>query len=92
ALITDDEELDAAIAFLQNGAGGVPGPFDAFLTLRGIKTLALRMERHSDNAEALVDLLDGHSSISQVIYPGLKSHPSHSVAAKQMRRFGGMIS
>lgn len=92
ALITDDEELDAAIAFLQNGAGGVPGPFDAFLTLRGIKTLALRMERHSDNAEAIVDLLDGHSSISQVIYPGLESHPSHSVAAKQMRRFGGMIS
>ena len=92
ALITDDEELDAAFAFLQNGAGGVPGPFDAFLTLRGIKTLALRMERHSDNAEKLVDMLDGHPAISTVIYPGLASHPSHVVAAKQMRRFGGMIS
>lgn len=92
ALVTDDEELDAAFAFLQNGAGAVPGPFDAFLTLRGIKTLALRMERHSDNAEKIVDLLTGHSAVSHVIYPGLDSHPGHSVAAKQMRRFGGMIS
>ncbi|TQC42136.1 cystathionine gamma-synthase [Rhodococcus sp. WS4] len=92
ALITDDEELDAGFAFLQNGAGGVPGPFDVFLTLRGIKTLALRMERHSDNAEKLVELLDGHSAISKVYYPGLASHPTHQVAAKQMRRFGGMIS
>ncbi|MFD4368027.1 cystathionine gamma-synthase [Rhodococcus sp. NPDC058521] len=92
ALVTDDEELDTAFAFLQNGAGAVPGPFDAFLTLRGIKTLALRMERHSDNAEKLVDLLAGHSAVSHVIYPGLDSHPGHGVAAKQMRRFGGMIS
>jgi cystathionine gamma-synthase len=92
ALVTDSEELDTAFAFLQNGAGGVPGPFDAFLTLRGIKTLALRMERHSDNAEKIVEFLDGHPAISQVIYPGLESHPSHAVAAKQMRRFGGMVS
>ncbi|MDH6283487.1 cystathionine gamma-synthase [Prescottella agglutinans] len=92
ALVTNDEELDAKFAFLQNGAGAVPGPFDAFLTMRGIKTLALRMERHSDNAEKVVDLLDGHAAISQVIYPGLASHPGHAVAAKQMRRFGGMVS
>ncbi|RVW10588.1 cystathionine gamma-synthase [Prescottella agglutinans] len=92
ALVTNDEELDAKFAFLQNGAGAVPGPFDAFLTMRGIKTLALRMERHSDNAEKVVDLLTGHSAIAQVIYPGLDSHPGHAVAAKQMRRFGGMVS
>ncbi len=69
ALVTNDEELDTKFAFLQNGAGAVPGPFDAFLTMRGIKTLALRMERHSDNAEKIVDLLTGHSAIAQVIYP-----------------------
>ncbi|MEN0136962.1 MAG: cystathionine gamma-synthase, partial [Rhodococcus sp. (in: high G+C Gram-positive bacteria)] len=92
ALVTNDEELDTAFAFLQNGAGAVPGPFDAFLTLRGIKTLSLRMERHSDNAEKVVELLNGHSAVSQVIYPGLESHPGHKVAEKQMRRFGGMIS
>ncbi|MEU7764383.1 cystathionine gamma-synthase [Nocardia sp. NPDC049190] len=92
ALITDDPELDAAFAFLQNGAGAVPGPFDAFLTLRGTKTLALRMDRHCDNAETLAEFLSGHSAISQVIYPGLPEHPGHGVAGKQMRRFGGMIS
>ena len=92
ALVTNDEELDTAFAFLQNGAGAVPGPFDAFLTLRGIKTLALRMERHSDNAEKIVDLLSGHKAVSHVLYPGLESHPGHAFAAKQMRRFGGMIS
>lgn len=92
ALITNDEELDTAFAFLQNGAGAVPGPFDAYLTLRGIKTLSLRMERHSDNAEKIVELLTGHPAVSQVIYPGLAEHPGHAVAAKQMRRFGGMVS
>ncbi|MEU7631382.1 cystathionine gamma-synthase [Nocardia sp. NPDC049220] len=92
ALITDDPELDAAFAFLQNGAGAVPGPFDAFLTLRGTKTLALRMDRHCDNAETLAEFLSGHPAISQVIYPGLPEHPGHGVADKQMRRFGGMIS
>ncbi|WP_137725029.1 cystathionine gamma-synthase [Prescottella subtropica] len=92
ALVTNDEELDTAFAFLQNGAGAVPGPFDAFLTMRGIKTLALRMERHCDNAEKIVDLLSGHAAVEQVIYPGLDSHPGHAVAEKQMRRFGGMVS
>ncbi|TSE02000.1 cystathionine gamma-synthase [Skermania sp. ID1734] len=92
ALVTNDEELDVAFAFLQNGAGAVPGPFDAYLTMRGIKTLALRMERHSDNAEAVAEFLSGHSAVSHVIYPGLAEHPGHAVAAKQMRRFGGMVS
>ncbi|MFF0545469.1 cystathionine gamma-synthase [Nocardia thailandica] len=92
ALITDDEELDKAFAFLQNGAGAVPGPFDAFLTLRGIKTLAVRMERHCDNAETLAEFLANHPAISQVIYPGLPTHPGYEVAQRQMRRRGGMIS
>ncbi|MFI9401265.1 cystathionine gamma-synthase [Nocardia sp. NPDC052316] len=92
ALITNDPELDAAFAFLQNGAGAVPGPFDAFLTLRGTKTLAVRMDRHCDNAETLAEFLSRHPAISQVIYPGLPEHPGHAIAAKQMRRFGGMIS
>ncbi|MEO6472520.1 MAG: cystathionine gamma-synthase, partial [Aeromicrobium sp.] len=92
ALLTNDEELHAAFGFLQNGAGGVPGPFDAYLTLRGAKTLALRMEKHCDNAEAIVDYLQGHKAISSILYPGLPEHPGHDAAAKQMRRFGGMIS
>jgi len=91
-LVTDDEELDAAFAFLQNGAGGVPGPFDAYLTMRGAKTLAVRMEQHCTNAEAVVDLLTGHSAVSSVLYPGLPEHPGHETAARQMRRYGGMVS
>ncbi|MGA8988748.1 cystathionine gamma-synthase [Aeromicrobium sp.] len=91
-LVTNDSELDTAFAFLQNGAGGVPSPFDAFLTMRGAKTLAVRMDRHCDNAEAVVDLLQGHPAITSVLYPGLPGHPGHEVAAKQMSRFGGMIS
>jgi cystathionine gamma-synthase len=92
ALVTDDAELDEQVAFLQNGAGAVPGPFDAWLTLRGIKTLAVRMERHCDNAERIVAALHAHPAIIGVRYPGLDTHPGHEVAAKQMRRFGGMVS
>ncbi|WP_207843384.1 cystathionine gamma-synthase [Williamsia soli] len=92
ALVTDDEQLDTDLAFLQNGAGAVPGPFDAYLTLRGIKTLAVRMDRHSDNAEKIVEYLLSHPKIDSVLYPGLQSHPGHAAAAKQMTRFGGMIS
>ncbi|RKT52556.1 cystathionine gamma-synthase [Saccharothrix australiensis] len=92
ALVTSDDELDAAFGFLQNGAGAVPGPFDAWLTLRGIKTLELRMEKHSDNAELVADALLRHPRVTSVLYPGLPDHPGHEVAAKQMRRFGGMIS
>jgi cystathionine gamma-synthase len=92
ALITDDAELDEQVAFLQNGAGAVPGPFDAWLTLRGIKTLAVRMERHCDNAERVVAALQAHPAITGVRYPGLDTHPGHEVATKQMRRFGGMVA
>jgi cystathionine gamma-synthase len=92
ALVTDDEELDAAFAFLQNGAGAVPGPFDAYLTMRGLKTLELRMHRHSDNAALVAAFLAGHPSIERVLYPGLPDHPGHAVAARQMRGFGGMVS
>jgi cystathionine gamma-synthase len=91
-LVTDSAELDEAIAFLQNGAGAVPGPFDVYLTLRGIKTLAVRMDRHSDNAEAVVEFLSAHPGIEKVLYPGLEGHPGHAAATKQMRRYGGMVS
>jgi cystathionine gamma-synthase len=92
ALVTDDEELDQAFGFLQNGAGAVPGPFDAYLTMRGLKTLVLRMQRHSENATAVAEFLAGHPSVSTVLYPGLPTHPGHDVAARQMRGFGGMVS
>jgi cystathionine gamma-synthase len=92
ALVTSDDELADALRFTQNAVGSVPGPFDAWLTLRGAKTLAVRMERHSDNAERIADLLAGHPAVGQVYYPGLPEHPGHEVAAKQMRRFGGMVS
>ena len=92
ALVTDDEELDQAFAFLQNGAGAVPGPFDAYLTIRGIKTLVLRMQRHSENAAAVAQFLAEHPAVSAVLYPGLPDHPGHQVAARQMSGFGGMVS
>ena len=77
---------------MQNGMGAVPGPFDCFLTQRGLKTLAVRMERHSDNAERVADVLAAHPAVVSVLYPGRADHPGHEVAAKQMRRFGGMVS
>jgi cystathionine gamma-synthase len=92
ALVTSEQELAEQVAFLQNAGGAVPGPFDAWLTLRGIKTLALRMEKHSDNAERIVEFLLGHPKVIDVRYPGLATHPGHEVAAKQMVRFGGMVS
>ncbi|HEX9334931.1 MAG TPA: cystathionine gamma-synthase [Pseudonocardiaceae bacterium] len=92
ALITAEAELADQVAFLQNAAGAVPSPFDAWLTLRGLKTLAIRMEQHSDNAERVVEFLAGHPKVTRVYYPGLAEHPGHEVAAKQMRRFGGMVS
>ena len=92
ALVTDDDELAERLAFAQNAVGAVPGPFDAWLTLRGIKTLAVRMERHSDNAERVAAALRAHPRVTRVFYPGLPEHPGHEVAAKQMRRFGGMVS
>jgi cystathionine gamma-synthase len=92
ALVTNDEELDQAFAFLQNGAGAVPGPFDAYLTIRGLKTLVLRMQRHSENAAAVAEFLAEQPSVSAVLYPGLPTHPGHEIAARQMRGFGGMVS
>ena len=85
---------DAAdrIAFHQNAIGGVAGPFDSWLVLRGLKTLAVRMERHCDNAEAVVRHLQAHPAVEKVLYPGLPEHRNHDVAARQMRRFGGMVS
>jgi cystathionine gamma-synthase len=91
-LVTSDDELAEALRFTQNAVGSVPGPFDAWLTLRGAKTLAVRMERHSDNAERIAELLAAHPAVTRVFYPGLAEHPGHEVAGKQMRRFGGMVS
>ncbi|MGN6301592.1 MAG: cystathionine gamma-synthase [Angustibacter sp.] len=85
-------DLDDRIAFHQNSMGAVAGPFDAWLVLRGLKTLAVRMDRHCDNAETVVQFLSEHPRVSHVLYPGLDSHPGHAVAAQQMRRFGGMVS
>lgn len=92
ALVTNDQELDDAFGFLQNGAGAVPGPFDAYLTMRGLKTLVLRMQRHSENASAVAEFMSGHPAVSAVLYPGLPTHPGHEIAARQMRGFGGMVS
>jgi len=91
-VIIRDKELIERLKFLQNAAGAIPGPFDCFLTLRGIRTLALRMERHCDNAEEITQRLTKRAEVTRILYPGLASHPNHHVAASQMRRFGGMIS
>ena len=92
ALVVRDPEVAERIGFHQNSIGAVAGPFDAWLTLRGLKTLALRMERHCDNAERVVDFLTGHPAVGSVIYPGLAEHPGHRVASRQMRRYGGIVS
>ncbi|MGI8418475.1 MAG: cystathionine gamma-synthase [Nakamurella sp.] len=91
-LITSDSELAEAFAFHAKSMGGIAGPFDSWLTLRGAKTLAVRMDRHCDNAEAIVELLLTQSKVGKVYYPGLPDHPGHQVAAAQMSRFGGMVS
>jgi cystathionine gamma-lyase len=90
--ITSDAELGDRLAFLQNAVGAIAGPFDSFLALRGLKTLHLRMERHSQNAQQLAEWLSRHSSVERVLYPGLESHPQHALAKRQMKAFGGMIS
>ncbi|PXY21221.1 cystathionine gamma-synthase [Prauserella muralis] len=92
AVVTDSDELREQLFFLRNASGAVPGAFDAWLTLRGLKTLAVRMERHCDNAELIAEALAVHPKVSRVYYPGLAEHPGHATAAKQMRRFGGMVS
>jgi len=88
----DDEAIAETMRFIQNAAGAVPSPFDCYLVLRGLKTLAVRMERHCANARAIVDLLVGHPKVDRVLYPQLPDHPGHEAAAKQMRDFGGMVS
>jgi cystathionine gamma-synthase len=92
ALVVRDQEVAEKVTFHQNAMGAVPGPFDAFLTHRGIKTLAVRMDRHCDNAERVADFLTSHPKVDTVIYPGLETHPGHEVAQRQMKRFGGMVS
>ena len=92
ALVTRDDEMGEKIAFLQNSAGGIQGPFDAFLVMRGVKTLALRMQAHCANAEAIAHWLEGQDKVKRVIYPGLDSHPQKELAERQMSGFGGMVS
>jgi cystathionine gamma-synthase len=92
ALVLNDAELYERLKFLQNAAGGVPGPFDSWLVLRGLKTLALRMRAHEANALAVARMLEEHSAVERVVYPGLPSHPQHALARRQMSGFGGMIS
>jgi cystathionine beta-lyase/cystathionine gamma-synthase len=91
-LATNDPTVAERLLFLQKSLGAVPGPFDCWLVLRGIKTLAVRMRQHSESATAIAAFLDQHSKVEQVLYPGLPHHPGHTIAARQMREFGGMIS
>jgi cystathionine gamma-lyase len=92
AVLTSDDELAARLRFLQNAVGAVPGPMDAFLVLRGLKTLPVRMERHARNALQVARHLEGHPQVERVSYPGLASHPQHALAARQMSGFGGMLT
>ncbi len=87
-----DEELHGKTAFCQNSIGAVPSPFDCFLVLRGIKTLAVRMEKHNYNTQKIAEFLEFHSKVREVYYPGLTSHPQHKLARKQMSGFGGILS
>ncbi|MDD9153803.1 cystathionine gamma-synthase [Plantibacter flavus] len=92
AIIMNDDELAEQLGFVQFAAGAVSAPLDAWLTTRGIKTLAVRMRQHSANAQAIAEFLDGHVAVERVYYPGLESHPGHELAARQMSGFGGMLS
>ena len=92
AVVGDRPETRERLGYLQNAVGGIQGPFDSFLALRGLKTLALRMERHCSNAEAVARYLEDHPKIERVYYPGLESHPQHALAGQQMRAFGGMVT
>ena len=92
ALVAADAELGEQLAFHQNAIGAIAGPFDSWLVMRGVKTLAVRMDRHCDNAARIAAFLQHHRGVSQVLYPGLETHAGHEIAAKQMRNFGGMVS
>jgi cystathionine gamma-synthase len=89
---TNDPTIAERLRFLQKSLGAVPGPFDAWLVLRGVKTLAVRMDRHCDNARHVVAFLQQHPRVKRVLYPGLADHPDHEIARRQMRDFGGMVS
>jgi cystathionine gamma-synthase len=89
---TNDPTVAERLYFLQKSLGAVPGPFDSWLVLRGLKTLAIRMRQHCENARAIAEFLEGHPKVEQVLYPGLESHPGHEIAQRQMSDFGGMIS
>lgn len=91
-VVGDDVELAEKLAFLQNAVGGIQGPFDSFLALRGLKTLHLRMKAHCENALALAEWLQTHAAVEKVVYPGLKAHPQYELAKRQMHGFGGMVS
>ena len=92
ALVASDPEISERLKFIQNSVGAIPGPFDCWLVLRGVKTLAVRMERHNANAQAVAEFLEAHHGVERVIYPGLKSHPQHELAQRQMTGYGGMVS
>ena len=92
AVVGDNAELAEQMGFLQNAVGGIAGPFDSYMALRGVKTLAIRMQRHCDSATQIAAWLEGHPAIERVFYPGLESHPQHALAKKQMRDYGGMVS
>ena len=92
AIVVNDLNLSEKLAFIQNASGAVPGPMDSYLTLRGIKTLHVRMQRHCENARAIAEFLSSHSAIKKVYWPGFKSHPNHEIAKSQMKDFGAMIS
>ena len=89
---TNNESMAEDLGYIQNAVGAIPSPFDCYLALRGVKTLPVRMDRHCENAQLIVDVLDEHDAVSQVLYPGLKDHPGHEVAKRQMKNFGGMVS
>ena len=92
AVVCKDEEIAEKLAFIQNSCGAVPGPMDCFLVLRGIKTLHLRMQRHCENAQAVVKFLSQHNKVDKVYWPGLESHTNHDIASEQMDGYGGMVS
>ncbi len=92
ALVLNDDALAESVAYHHNAIGAIGGPFDSWLVLRGLRTLGVRMDRHSDNAERVAEFLTRHPAVAEVLYPGLPEHPGHAVAARQMRRFGGMVS
>jgi cystathionine gamma-lyase len=92
AVVGERPGIAERLGYLQNAVGGIQGPFDSFLALRGLKTLALRMERHCANAAAVARFLEGHPKIERVYYPGLESHPQHALASRQMQGFGGMVT